>query len=114
MSKVYINDKYFPTLVAITPEEHSQGLMFKPYPPPIMAFPYTRAEVRKFWMKNTICSLDIIFCKKNKIIAICAGQPLSTKLIGPNDPSDLVIEMPYGTANSNGFKIGDDVRLEWR
>lgn len=113
MSKVYINDRYFPTLVARTPEEHSRGLMFKPFPTPVMCFPYNTASVRKFWMKNTISPLDIIFCKKNKIIAICAGKPLSTELVGPNEPSDLVIEMPLGTAAKNGFKVGDSVRLEW-
>jgi uncharacterized membrane protein (UPF0127 family) len=108
---VKIKDKEFQTLVAITPEDHSTGLMYKSWPPPVMCFPYNNAAVRKFWMKNTISPLDIVFCNKGKIISICFGEPLSTKMVGPDRPSDLVIEFPAGTTKTFGFGIGDEVNL---
>ena len=109
--KVYIAGKAFPTLVAVSPEEQEQGLMFRPWPPPVMCFPYKKAEVRKFWMKNTISPLDILFCRDNKIISICSGEPLSTTLVGPDDNCDLVIELPAGTAKDRGINVGDSATL---
>jgi uncharacterized membrane protein (UPF0127 family) len=108
---VYIAGKAFPTLIAVSLEEQIQGLMFRPWPPPVMCFPYKEAEVRKFWMKNTPSPLDILFCRGNRIISICRGEPLSTELIGPEEDSDLVIELPAGTVQERGIKVGDSATL---
>lgn len=108
---VYIAGQSFPALVAVSLEEQMQGLMFRPWPPPVMCFPYKEAEVRKFWMKNTPSPLDILFCRGNRIISICRGEPLSTELIGPDEHSDLVIELPAGTAEEKGIKVGDSATL---
>lgn len=108
---VHIGNNSFPTLIAITPEEQSKGLMYRKWPPPVMCFPYLTAGVHKFWMQNTLSPLDIIFCKDNKIVSICYGEPLSTQLIGPNIPSDLVVELPHGTVSKCGISVGDDVQL---
>lgn len=107
---VKIGDYVFSTLVAITESEHATGLMGKGWPPPIMIFPYKQASIHKFWMKNTPSPLDIIFCRDNRIISICYGEPYSTKLIGPNEPSNLVVEVPHGLARSCGLKIGDEIK----
>jgi uncharacterized protein len=109
MSFVSINGMSFPTLVARTEAEQQVGLMHKPWPPPIMCFPYETAGIRRFWMKNTISPLDIIFCNANKVIGIYRGEPLSTSLIGPSEASDLVVELPAGMADRMGLKIGDYV-----
>lgn len=109
--KVIIGSNIFDTLVAVTEEEHSRGLMHKKWPPPVMIFPYKTADIRRFWMHQTPSPLDIIFCKGYKIIDIKYGEPLSTRLIGPLEPVDLVIELPYGTAKNAGIKIGDDVSI---
>lgn len=111
--EIILGGHKFSTLVAITEDEHIKGLMHKAWPPPVMIFPYETAEVRKFWMKNTPSPLDIIFCNDNKIISINNGEPLSTKLIGPNEPSDLVVEVPLGTVNKLGIKIGDPVKINY-
>lgn len=114
MNKLFINNKLFDNiLVAVSYNEQAQGLMFKEWPPPIMAFPYKKSMLRKFWMKNTISPLDVIFCNNNKIIDIFKGQPLSTVSFGPNIPSDLVVELPYGTCNKLGFKVGDSIKIEY-
>lgn len=108
--KIKIGTNVFKTLVAISEDDQARGLMFKPWPPPIMIFPFKKAEVRKFWMKNTISPLDILFCSNNKIIEICHGEPMSTCHVGPDEPVDLVIELPRGTAKKFGMRVGTDVK----
>jgi hypothetical protein len=111
MDKIIIKGKTFPTLVAITDEEQERGLMYAEWPPPVMSFPFNKEAKRKFWMKNTISPLDIIFCRAGKIVEICSGNPLSEKFVGPNEPTDLVIEVPAGIASKHAFQPGDQVKL---
>lgn len=111
IDKVYIGKHAFDTLVAITPDEHMTGLMNREWPPPVMTFPYKKAEIRKFWMKNTISPLDIIFIKSNKVAGIYEGKPLSLQMIGPDEPTDMVVELPLGTVAKLGISIGDNVKL---
>ena len=108
---VIIGEHQFTTLVAETLEDQIKGLMFREWPPPVMSFPYKTAEVRKFWMKNTVSPLDIIFCRAGKIIGIFDGEPMSTACIGPNEPSDLVVELPRGKVEQLGIRIGDCVEI---
>lgn len=98
-------------LVAEDFTEQSVGLMHRDPPLPCMAFPYRRAQVNKFWMLNTRAPLDIVFCLKNKIVQICKGEPFSTRMVGDDSLSDLVVEFPYSTCKNFGIKIGDDIRL---
>lgn len=109
MDSISIKGQVFPTLVAITQEEHQKGLMFQAWPPPIMVFPYRTSSYRKFWMKNTISPLDIIFCNANRVVGIYRGTPLSTEMVGPNSLSDMVVELPAGLAERLGLSIGDYV-----
>jgi uncharacterized membrane protein (UPF0127 family) len=109
MNTISIKGQVFPTEVAITEAEQNRGLMFREWPPPIMVFPYKSAATRRFWMKNTISPLDIVFCKANYVVGIFKGEPLSTKLLGPDEPSDLVVELPAGTASRLGLSVGDYV-----
>lgn len=106
---IVLKGKEFVTKVAVTEQEQMKGLMFEKWPPPIMVFPYKNSSIRKFWMHNTISPLDIIFCNNGKIISIMKGEPLSTKLIGPDKPADFVVELPYGMAEVLTLKPGDDV-----
>jgi len=106
---ISIKGQVFQTLVAVTEAEQSKGLMYQKWPPPIMSFPYKRAATRRFWMKNTMTPLDIVFCRANCVVGIFKGEPFSTKLVGPNEPSDLVVELPAGTAANLGLAIGDYV-----
>jgi uncharacterized membrane protein (UPF0127 family) len=106
---ISIKGQMFNTLVAITESEQCKGLMYQKWPPPIMAFPYRRAAPRKFWMKNTMTPLDIVFCRGNYVIGIFKGEPLSTKLVGPDEPADFVVELPAGTAANLGLSVGDYV-----
>ena len=110
-SSVSIKGQVFPAVIAVTEAEQLRGLMFQEWPPPIMAFPAVTASYRKFWMKNTISPLDIVFCRDNKVIGVFSGEPLSTALVGPEEPSGLVVELPAGYAAKLGLVVGDYVGL---
>ena len=109
---VFLGDNRFETKVAVSYDEQAKGLMFVPWPPPVMSFPVSKPTIKKFWMKNTVSPLDIVFCSDNTVIGIYKGEPLSTALIGPDRPVDLVVELPAGTAAQRGIKVGDPVRLK--
>lgn len=108
---IYIHNNVFPTLLAISEEEQSQGLMHQKWPPPVMSFIYSSPRINKFWMKSTPSPLDIIFCHGGRVSEICYGEPHSTSVIGGNFFSDLVVELPRGTAESSQIKIGHSVGL---
>jgi uncharacterized membrane protein (UPF0127 family) len=108
---IYIANNILPTLLAISAEEQSHGLMFEAWPPPVMSFVYPRPQISKFWMKSTPSPLDIVFCHQGKVSEICYGEPYSTTMIGGDGHSDLVVELPYGTVDSLGVKIGHSVGL---
>lgn len=108
---VFINNNVFSSLLAESSQEHESGLMHQKWPPPIMSFVYKRPGINKFWMHNTPSPLDIVFCCEGRVIDICYGEPYSTKIIGPDSQSDLIIELPYGTASSSGIRIGQSVGL---
>ncbi len=108
---IYISNNVFPTLLAISSEEQSRGLMYEEWPPPIMSFVYAQPQIVKFWMKNTPSPLDIVFCHNGKVSQICYGEPYSTSMIGADKFSDLVIELPHGTADSTGLKINHPVGI---
>jgi hypothetical protein len=111
--RVKIGTHTLTTLVAVTPEEQSQGLMYQPWPPPIMTFAFLGRSIHKFWMKNTPSPLDLIFCCAGKVVQIYDGQPYSLDRIGPNEPTDLVVEMPRGLAHQLGIKPGQSVSLSY-
>jgi len=108
---IYANDSVFPTLLAISEEEQSVGLMQQAWPPPVMAFVYAQPKYNKFWMKNTPSPLDIVFSHLGVITQICKGEPHSTAIIGDDRLSDLIIEFPYGTVAESGIKLGHKIGL---
>lgn len=110
-SFIKIKNHTIPTLLAISDEEQQIGLMYRKELPPSMSFIYNYPKLNKFWMKNTYCALDIVFCKHGKIVDIHKGEPLSTKTIGPDCLTDLIVELPYGTCSSLGVAVGDEVYL---
>jgi uncharacterized membrane protein (UPF0127 family) len=108
---IHIANNIFPTLLAISYEEQAQGLMGQAWPPPVMSFIYARAQVNRFWMRNTPSPLDLLFCHNGRVKQICFGEPHSTMMIGDHQLSDLVIELPFGTVQSSGIKLGHGVGL---
>lgn len=111
METLIINNNIYKVVVAASKEEQQQGLMNVNWPPPIMVFPYSNSKIRNFWMKNTYCPLDIVYCNNNKIVDIKHGTPLSLKTISSSHPSDLVIEFPFGFCKQNNIQKLMDVNL---
>jgi uncharacterized membrane protein (UPF0127 family) len=109
---VYIGEKNFHCLLAVSSSEQEKGLMHQKPPVPTMAFVYSKPRVNKFWMSNTPAPLDIVFCLNGKVVQICKGEPYSTRIIGSDLPSDLVLEFGAGTCEKYGITFGDDVFLK--
>lgn len=110
-STLNISGNKIPTLLAVSDIEQQTGLMYRTELPPSMSFVYPYPKVNKFWMKSTPCALDIVFCCAGKVTDIYKGEPHSTKALGPDSPTDLVVEFPYGTCQKLGIKPGDPVEL---
>ncbi len=108
---IYIHNCVMPTLLAISETEQQHGLMNQEWPPPVMSFVYTYPRVNKFWMHNTPSPLDIIFCHEGKVSQLHVGEPFSTAMIGDNKFSDLVIELPHGTVDKLGIRVGQSVGI---
>lgn len=113
MSKGYviIGSNKFAVSLAINEDEQTSGLMYIEPPLTSMAFVYTKPQINKFWMKDVKDDLDIIFAYKGKIIEICAADAGSTRLLGADQYSDLVIEFPTNIGDQYSFKVGDDVKM---
>lgn len=112
MNRVRISNREYPVLLAITRQEQQFGLMYKEPPLPCMAFIYNTPSHNSFWMKSVKAPLDLVFCNGGKIVSIAQGEPYSTRVIDPGVESDLVIEMPAKTCETNQIKVGDTVKLE--
>ena len=108
---LYVKSDVFSTLLAISAAEQAKGLMYQPFPPPVMSFVYSYAGINKFWMKNTPSPLDIVFCHEGKINQICHGIPFSMEAIGGDYLSNLIVEFPAGTVKQHNIKVGNEVGL---
>ncbi len=99
--------------LAVTPEQHSRGLMYRKQVPEGygMLFDFGHEQELSFWMKNTYVSLDIIFIRGDgRILRIAEHtEPLSEKLIPSGGPAKAVLEVVAGTARKLGIAPGDRV-----
>lgn len=110
-NKIIIGNNILYGKIAITEEDHIQGLKFVNIPT-VMAFPYNgKIQKRSFWMHETPLPLDILFCRADKIISIEYGVPYCLEHLG-NIESDLVIEIPGGAAKKLKINVGNKVLLE--
>lgn len=68
-----------------------------------MLFVWPKAEMGKFWMRNTLISLDMIFVNKGRVIFVeHRAQPLTDTPRGPDEPFDSVLEVNGGWAVLHG------------
>ena len=101
--------------LAITPEERATGLMYRTSldVDKGMLFIYERPGRLKFWMKNTLIPLDMIFLNKDKdVVHIehdvppCKEDPCMS--YGPPEKfSQYVLEVAAGVSNEQEISIGD-------
>jgi len=116
------NTKLLRLEIAATPETREYGLMNRKnlvpcdgmafFFPAISQEPLAFAN-QKFWMKNTLIPLDILFLDANHtIIYIAHAKPLSLEPVGPNAPVATAIEIAGGRAKKDGINVGDKVTYE--
>jgi uncharacterized membrane protein (UPF0127 family) len=78
-----------------------------------MLFLFDDSDVRSFWMKNTLISLDMIFVdEKDQIITIQKHTtPLSEQSYVSSGPAKYVLEVNAGFTDKHRIKVGD--RIAW-
>lgn len=78
-----------------------------------MLFLFDNEEVRAFWMKNTILSLDMIFVNAhNDIVTIHKyTTPYSEETYESTKPAKYVIEVNAGYTDRQKISVGD--RISW-
>jgi len=78
-----------------------------------MLFIFDNEEVRAFWMKNTILSLDMIFVNtRNEIVTIHKyTTPYSEETYESTKPAKYVIEVNAGYTDKQKISVGD--RISW-
>jgi hypothetical protein len=103
--------------LARTPEEQAQGLMYRESLPPHagMIFLFTDGGAHRFWMKNTMIPLDIVWLDpQGKVIFVssntppCKSDPCPS--YGPQTPAPTVLEIAGGLAAKEGIVVGATVR----
>jgi uncharacterized membrane protein (UPF0127 family) len=79
-----------------------------------MLFIFPDEEVRSFWMKNTLISLDIIYLDSEKnIVSISENAPpKSEQSIWSDGPAKYVVEVVAGFVAQHQIKAGD--KMEFR
>jgi uncharacterized membrane protein (UPF0127 family) len=99
--------------MAITPEQQTVGLMFRPSVPEDggMLFDWGSPRESNMWMRNTIASLDMIFIAADGRIHRIAERtvPFSLATISSNGPVRATLEVAAGTAARLGIRVGDRV-----
>lgn len=99
--------------LARTPEELAQGLMFRESLPERsgMLFLFPDSQVHKFWMKNTMIPLDMIWIDRDgRVLFVsvqtppCRADPCPT--YGPEQPAASVLEMAGGLAAKEKVVVG--------
>jgi uncharacterized protein len=104
--------------LALTPEAHAQGLMYRESLPARtgMVFRFSDGGPHRFWMKNTMIPLDMIWLDaEGRVLFISANTPPCKAdpcpNYGPETPVSTVLEIAGGLAEKEGVKVGSRIRL---
>lgn len=106
--------------VAKTPQQQAIGLMYREEIPVNrgMLFPMEPPRVPRFWMKNVVVPLDMIFIREGEVAAIahqvppCEEDPCPT--YSPKMIIDQVLELRGGRAKELGLEIGDSLSIQYQ
>lgn len=105
--------------LALTPQEVTDGLMFRPSLPEKrgMLFIFDVDRYPAFWMKNTLIPLDLVFLDSAGIVVDvvadvppCAADPCPT--YSPTNPARAVLEVGAGVAAAHGVATGVAITFE--
>jgi len=79
-----------------------------------MIFPYDVPGNRAFWMRGMLISLDILWIRGGKIVAIETNLPPPSPKTAPviySHSADLVLEVPAGYAQEMEIHVGQSVKV---
>ena len=105
--------------LARSPEEQAQGLMFRESLPEKtgMLFLFSDNGVHRFWMKNTMIPLDMVWMDgAGRVLFVsaetppCKADPCSS--YGPEAPAASVLEIAGGKAAKEKIVVGSLIRFE--
>jgi len=102
--------------VARTPSAIHLGLMHRTHLAPDggMLFLFSRPKVQRFWMKNTLIPLDMIFVSADMVVAGVienAAPRTTTRRTLPGVVSQYVVEVNAGYAAAHGIQAGCPVEF---
>ena len=105
---------HFSVEVADDAQEQQKGLMFreKMSASAGMLFVYERPHNARFWMKNTLIPLDMIFLDKTGRVTRIAenAKPLDETPIDGGDNVLMILEINGGMARGLGITVGSELR----
>jgi uncharacterized membrane protein (UPF0127 family) len=118
-NKACFRNYCFEIELAITPAEMSRGLMFREkldYNKG-MLFVFGEEGKYRFWMKNTLIPLDIIWINKNGEVVFVSENALPCKdsfcpSIEPTQDAKYVLEVNGGTVGKIGLGRGDKMNID--
>lgn len=106
----------FSAELAITPEEHERGLMYRKSlaPDAAMLFVFQEDNVRFFWMKNTYIPLDMVFINSRlKVTGVYrSAKPLDETTVTSWTPATYVLEINAGKVDRCNIKVGSKVKFK--
>ena len=101
--------------VADTPARRSQGLSGRRTLAADrgVVFPYSDPARPAFWMPDMHFDIDIVWIREGRIVDLHARVPHEVTpplpRYQPREPIDRVLEVPAGTAERLGWRVGDPV-----
>jgi len=114
---IEINNLRIEVWVARTPAEKAQGLSGKKELKENegMIFVYDDYQIRTFWMKDMLFSIDTLWLLDNEVVGIEKNIPLTedggVKKYHSPIPVNYVLEVSSGFANRNSINVGDIVKF---
>jgi uncharacterized membrane protein (UPF0127 family) len=101
--------------IADTPAERSRGLMHRPDMEDGwgMLFIYPNEASRRFWMKNTLIPLDMLFIRADKTVAniVHSAEPQTRTGRHSDGAVKYVLEITGGEAKDRGIEPGQTVEF---
>jgi uncharacterized membrane protein (UPF0127 family) len=105
--------------LAMTEQEITQGLMFRPELPANrgMLFLFGETRVPNFWMKDTLVPLDLVFLDDSGLVVdlIEDAQPCHVNPCPhyvPKQPAAAVLEVNSGFVTAHAIQPGNTLRFE--
>lgn len=113
VATIVVGDAPFSVEIAETDEERAKGLMNRESLAANsgMWFVFPQMGSEKFWMKDTLIPLDLIFVDNNmKVVHVIKNAPaMSTEILSSPASFQYVLEVNAGTADNKGIAVGDTV-----